>query len=430
MMQSQLSIRKHLWAGIVTVGILVGGVGGWAATTDVAGAVIAPGYLVVESNVKKVQHPTGGVVGEIRARDGDRVSAGDVVVRLDETITRANLAVVSKALDQLMARQARLEAERDGSHVVFPKHLLDRIGEEAVADTLAGERKLFELRRAARIGQQAQLRERIGQLDEEIAGLNAQQTSKRKEIALVQRELQGARELWEKELMPISKLTALEREATRLEGELGQLTSSVARSKGRISELELQIVQIDRDLASEVGRDLRETEGKIGEFVERKVAAEDQLKRIDIRAPQNGTVHQSLVHTVGGVIPAGDAIMLIVPDTDTLMVEAKVLPQDIDQLRLGQRAVLRFSSFNQRTTPEIDGTIVRISADANQDQRSGLSSYTIRVALTAGEIARLGDVRLVPGMPVEAFLQTGDRRVISYLVKPMSDQIARAFRER
>ena len=432
MLEAHRSIRRHLWAGVLMVALLAGGVGGWAATTEIAGAVIAPGFLVVESNVKKVQHPTGGVVGEIRARDGDRVKAGDIVVRLDETITRANLSIVTRGLDEQMARKGRLEAERDGRDVLtFPREVLDRENEPAVADTLAGERRLFELRRTARIGQQAQLRQRIGQLDEEIGGLNAQLAAKQQEIVLVQRELKGARELWDKNLMPITKLTSLEREATRLEGERGQLTASVAQSKGKISELELQIIQIDRDMASEVGKDLREAESKIGEFVEKKVAAEDQLKRIDIRAPQDGTVHQSTAHTVGGVITAGaEPIMLIVPDTDTLMVEAKVQPQDIDQLQLGQRAVLRFSTFNQRTTPELNGTVTRISADAAQDQRTGLSSYTIRVALTAPEIARLGDVKLVPGMPVEAFLQTGDRKVMSYLVKPMMDQIARAFRER
>ena len=432
MLEAHRSIRRHLWAGVLIVALLAGGVGGWAATTEIAGAVIATGFLVVESNVKKVQHPTGGVVGEIRARDGDRVKAGDIVVRLDETITRANLSIVSKGLDELEARKARLEAERDGVEAIaFPKDLLERANEPSLANTLAGERRLFELRRTARLGQQAQLRQRIGQLNEEIGGLNAQLAAKQQEIVLVQRELKGARELWDKNLMPITKLTSLEREATRLEGERGQVTASVAQSKGKISELELQIIQIDRDLASEVGKDLREAESKIGEYVERKVTAEDQLKRIDIRAPQDGTVHQSTAHTVGGVItPNGDPIMLIVPDTDTLMVEAKVQPQDIDQLQLGQKAVLRFSTFNQRTTPELNGTLARISADAAQDQRTGVSSYTIRVALTAQEIARLGDVKLVPGMPVEAFLQTGDRKVMSYLVKPMMDQIARAFRER
>ena len=431
MLEAHHSIRRHLWAGVLIVALLAGGVGGWAATTEIAGAVIAPGYLVVESNVKKVQHLTGGVVGEIRARDGARVKGGDIVVRLDATITQANLSIVTKGLNELTARKARLEAERDGSDaIVFPNELLERANEPSLVNTLTGERRLFDLRRTARLGQQAQLRQRIGQLQEEIGGVRAQLEAKQLEIILVQRELKGARELWDKNLMPITKLTALEREATRLEGERGQLTANAAQSKGRISELELQIIQIDRDLASEVGKDLREIEGKIGEFVERKVAAEDQLKRIDIRAPQDGTVHQSTAHTVGGVVAAGDPIMLIVPDTESLMAEAKVQPQDIDQLQLGQKAVLRFSTFNQGTTPELNGTIARISADATQDQRTGISSYTIRIALPGEEIARLGDVKLVPGMPLEAFLQTGDRRVMTYLVKPLSDQFARAFKER
>jgi membrane fusion protein, type I secretion system len=332
-----------------------------------------------------------------------------------------------------MARKARLEAERDGLETIgFPKEMIGREkSDPALANTPAGERRLFELRRSARLGQQSQLRQRIGQLNEEIGGLSAQLAAKQQEIVLVQKELKGARELWDKNLMPITKLTSLEREATRLEGERGQATASIAQAKGKISELELQIIQVDRDLASEVGKDLREAEGKIGELVEKKVAAEDQLKRIDIRAPQDGTVHQSTAHTVGGVVSAnGEPIMLIVPDTDLLMAEAKVMPQDIDQLQLGQRAVLRFSTFNQRTTPELNGTVSRISADATQDQRTGINSYTIRIALPPEEIARLGDVRLVPGMPVEAFLQTGERKAMSYLVKPLMDQVARAFRER
>jgi HlyD family secretion protein len=431
MTDARRSIRRHLWAATLTVALLAGGVGGWAASTDIAGAVIASGNLVVESNVKKVQHPTGGVVGEILARDGDRVRLGDVIVRLDETVTRANLAIVAKGLDELMARKARLAAERDGAdEIEFPAEMLQRAGDPSLANTMAGERRLFELRRTARVGQEAQLRQRIAQLMEEISGITSQREAKLREITLVERELTGARDLWDRNLMPITKLTALEREATRLEGERGSLTASIAQSKGRISELELQIIQITRDMASEVGKDLRETEAKIGEFVERKATAEDQLKRIDIRAPQDGTIHQSTVHTVGGVVSAGDAIMLVVPDAESLMVEAKVQPQDIDQLQLGQRAVLRFSTFNQRTTPEINGTLARISADALQDQRTGVAAYLVRVALTPEEIGRLGDVKLVPGMPVEAFLQTGNRSVMSYLVKPLHDQITRAFRER
>jgi HlyD family secretion protein len=425
------AIRRHLWAGLIILVVLCGGVGGWAATTEISGAVIAPGSLVVDSNVKKVQHPTGGVVGEIRVRDGDRVSMGDIVVRLDETVTRANLSIVLKGLNELIARKARLEAERDGlDGIAFPKEFVERIDEPEVAAIIAGERKLFDLRQSARIGQKAQLRERIAQLVEEIGGVAAQIKAKSQEIVLIQRELAGARDLWEKNLMPITKLTQLEREATRLEGERAQLVATTAQSKGKMSELELQIIQVDRDLASEVGKELREVDAKIGEFIERKVAAEDQLKRIDIRAPQDGIVHQSTVHTVGGVINAGEQLMLIVPSSDNLIVEAKFAPQDIDQVKVGQHAVLRFTTFNQRTTPELNGVVTRVSADTTIDQRTSAPYYTLRISLTREEIARLGNVKLVPGMPVESFIQTGDRRVISYLTKPLMDQIMRAFRER
>jgi len=425
------SMRRHLVAAIVVVLVLVVGVGGWAATTAISGAVVASGSVVVDSNVKKVQHPTGGIVGELRVRDGDRVHAGDVVVRLDETVTRANLAIVTKGLGELMARKARLESERDGlDTITFPAQLVADAGDPDRAAAMDSERKLFNLRKTARSGQKAQLKERISQLGEEITGLAAQQNSKAKEIALVERELAGVRELWKQNLVQLTRLTALEREATRLDGERGQLVAAAAQAKGKIAETALQILQIDQDIASDVAKELREVDGKIGEFVERKVAAEDQLKRTDIRAPQDGTVFQLAVHTVGGVITAGDPIMLIVPEADNLSVEVKVNPQDIDQLQLDQKAILRFSAFNIRTTPEIEGVVTRISADTSTDQRTGQSYYTVRIAMPAEQIERLGDVKLLPGMPVEAFMQTRDRTMLSYLMKPLHDQVLRAFREK
>ena len=230
--------------------------------------------------------------------------------------------------------------------------------------------------------------------------------------------------------MPITKMTSLEREAARLTGERAQLVAKVAQANGRISEIQFQVLQIDREASSEVGKELREIEAKVGELTERKIAAEDQMRRIDLRAPQDGTVHQSAVHTVGGVITAGEILMLIVPEADKLIAETKIAPQDIDQLWIGQTAFLRFTTFNQRTTPEISGTVSRISADISTDQRTGQSFYTVRIALPASEVARLGDVKLVPGMPVEGMIKTADRKVISYLVKPLQDQISRAFREK
>jgi membrane fusion protein, type I secretion system len=428
---SRDSIHRHLLTGGLIVILLAFGVGGWAATTQIAGALIAQGSVVVDSNVKKVQHPTGGVVGKLNVQDGDRVKAGDILVQLDDTITRANLAIVTKSLDELAARKARLEAERDGTETItFPAQLLARENEAPVGVALTNERKLFELRRSARLGQKGQLKQRIAQLQDEIRGLTAQQDAKAREIALISKELEGVRELWKNNLVQITRLTALERDGARLDGERAQLIASVAQAKGKIAETELQVIQIDQDLSSEVAKDMREVDAKFGEFIERKVAAEDQLKRIDLRAPQDGIVLESKVHTVGGVIPAGDAIMLIVPESDNLMVEAKVNPHDIDQVQVGQSAVLRFSAFNLRTTPEINGTVTRVSADTTTDQRTGQNYYTTRIAMTKGEIGRLGDIKLIPGMPVEAFVQTGERTVMSYLIKPLQDQFMRAFREK
>jgi HlyD family secretion protein len=425
------SIRLHLIIGLAVVIVLAGGFGGWAATVQISGALIAPGSVVVESNVKKVQHPTGGVVGEVRARDGDVVKAGDVVVRLDDTVTRASLAIVVKTLNGLYARAARLEAEQRGeSKLSFPPQLTERAGDPDVENVMASESKLFEVRVHGRAGQKAQLRERVAQLNEEIGGLSAQENAKDKEIALIEKELVGVRSLYEQHLVQISRLTVLERDAARLAGERAQYIASRAQAKGKITETELQIIQVDKDMVSEVSKDLRETNDKIGEFVERKVTAEDQLRRVDIRAPQDGMVLQSTVHTVGGVITAGDAIMMIVPQADDLQVEAKVDPKDIDKLQIGQKTLMRLTAFNQRTTPELNGLVTRVSPDVTTDQRTGQSYYTIRVSLPPKEVARLGDVKLIPGMPVEAFVQTGDRTMLSYLLKPLNDQLMRSFRER
>ena len=424
------SIRRYTIAGAAVVAFLTLGVGVWATTVEIAGALIAPGTVVVESNIKKVQHPTGGVVGELRVKDGDRVKAGDLLVRLDDTVTRANLAIVTKTLTELTARKARLSAERDGSDGVrFPEELMRDVDVPDVAQVMAAEVKLFDLRRSARAGQKSQLRERINQANEEIVGFGAQKAAKDKEIAFIESELTGVRELYQKNLVPITRLSQLEREATRLGGERGQLIAATAQARGKIAELQLQIIQVDQDLSSEVAKEMREIDARIGEFVERKVSALDQLKRTDIRAPQDGTVFQSTVHTIGGVIPAGEPIMMIVPDSDRLTVEAKVNPQDIDKVQVGQSATLRFSAFNFRTTPEISGRVSQVSADITTDQRTNQSYYTIRIAMPPEEVARLGHVRLVPGMPVEAFVKTGERTVMSYLMKPLTDQVNRAFRE-
>lgn len=430
---AQHSIQRYLLAGTILVFLVTFGIGGWAATTELSSAVIAPGVLVVDSSVKKVQHPTGGVIGELRVRDGDRVRAGDILVRLDETQTRAAATIITKSVDELLARQARLETERDNiPELNFPAALLDRARDPAsdAARAVAAERSLFDLRRQAREGQKSQLKERSLQLQEEIKGYQGQVEAKKKEVDFVQQELEGVRTLWQKNLVPISRLTALERDAARIEGERSQLSGLIAQAKGKTAEIQLQIIQIDQDLRSEVGKDLVEARSKISELAERKIAAVDQLQRIDIRAPQNGVVHQLSVHTVGGVIAPGEQIMLIVPDADTLAVEVKIQPQDIDHIHVGQLAILRLSAFNQRTTPEITGAVSMISPDLTQDQRTGTSFYTTRIALKPEELERLGSVKLIPGMPADAFIQMGGRTALSYLMKPLRDQAARAFKEK
>jgi len=427
----QDSIRRHLLTGGVVVLLLVGGIGGLAATTQFAGAVIAQGQLVVDTSVKKVQHPTGGVVAKLFVREGAHVKAGETLVRLDDTQTRANLGVINAALDEAVARAARDEAERDGAKdISFPPELLARQDDPKVARLIGGERKLFNTRRETREGQKAQLNARIAQLREEISGNEASQQAKDQQIEWVNKELQGVRSLWAKELVPFVRIATLERQAAELAGERGQTIATVAQLKGKISEIELQILQIDQDMRTEVSKELSDMRAKISEYSEKKIAAEDSLNRIEIRSPQEGVVLQLAVHTAGEVIAPGEQIMLIVPEAEALTVEVKINPQDIDQVQLGQPATVRFLSFNWRTTPEINGTVSRISADVTQDPKTGVYFYTVRIAIPQAEISKLGDVKLIPGMPVEAFMQTGERTVLSYLTKPLHDQLMRAFREK
>jgi HlyD family secretion protein len=429
------AIRRLNLVGFAIVVLLVGGVGGWAATTQLAGAVIAPGTLVVESHIKKVQHPTGGIVGEILVKEGGVVEEGQVVLRLDDTVTKATLGAVRSQLDELTSREARLLTERDEAEAIrFPAHLTARSGEPAVTSAIAGEEKLFDSRKAARTGQRAQLRERVAQMNEEIRGLSAQQAAKESEIELIGKELVGVTDLYEKNLVSISRFTQLQRDRTRLQGERGQLIADVARARGKISETELQIIQLDQDFRTEVLKDLREAQGKMAELKERVTAAEDQLKRVELRAPQSGTVHQLAAHTVGGVIGNGETIMQIVPHADVLVVEAKISPQDVDQVAIGTKVNVRIMAGNQRTTPAIDGVLTQLSADLTRDQQPpgtpAVPYYTVRISLAADQIAKLKDIRLVPGMPAEAHIQTSDRTPLQYLLKPLDEQVARTFRER
>jgi HlyD family secretion protein len=342
-------------------------------------------------------------------------------VRLDETQTRAELEIILRDLDENAARRARMEAELSGEEVIFPAGLMAHIEDSKVAHLIKTETQLFLVRKAAREGHKATLRE-------QIKGLREQITGKDKELAWIRQELDGVNELWKKNLVQFTKVVQLERDVAKIEGERGALVAAIAQS-------ELKILQVDEDMRQDVGKDMADIRARSSELAEKRVAAEDKLSRIDIRAPQDGVVHQLNIHTIGGVIAppsvAAEPIMVIVPEAENLIVEAKVRPQDVDKLHVRQLATLRFTSFNQRTTPELNGQLSMVSADVAVDhERPQQPYYTIRIELSEDEIARLGTVKLIPGMPVEAFVKTDERTVLSYLIRPMHDQIARAFRDK
>jgi HlyD family secretion protein len=396
-----------------------------------SGAVISSGSLVVESNVKKVQHPSGGVAKTLLVEEGSRVRGGDLLIQLDETVAQANLTAVTKSLWELEARRARLQAEREGeADITFPDELTAMPFDSPAAAIVAGERRFFQLRREASDGQKRQFNEQIAQLKEEIAGMEEQLEARKQESVLIATELTGVEQLWEQRLVSINRLTALQRDAARLLGERGQLTASIAQARGKISETGLKILQIDQDFRSNVAKELAEVRAKYAETFEKRIAARDQAEKLDIRAPQSGMVHDLTIHTRGGVVAAGETIMTIVPDTDSLIVETRITPQEIDQVWLGQPAVLRFTNFNQRTTPEIDGEVSRIGADVTRDDKTSPTYFVVRIAIDPRQILKLGKTRLMPGMPVEVFLRTTDRTLLSYLVKPLADQMHRTFRER
>lgn len=425
------SFERQLRTGLRVLLLTLGVAGGWATLVPLSGAVVLSGSLVVQSNVKKVQHPTGGVVAEIAVHDGMHVRTGDLVARLDETQVRANLGVITKQLDEIMVRLARLTAERDGADAPeMPPDLAARSSDDDVKARFASETTLFNARATARQNQKDLLKSRIAQLGEQIEGLEAQIKSNASQSDLIAGELKGVQTLFDKQLVPLTRLNSLQRDAARLDGERGQLQAGIAEAKSKINEAQLQTIRVDQDFRADVIKDLREAEAKEAELAERRVAAQDQLNRIDIRAPTSGVVHQLAIHTVGGVITAGQVVMEIVPDSDELMVEARLPPKDIDQVKVGQTTFVRFSAFNQRTTPQLSGLVSYVAADLTHDQQNDAGYYTVRVTLPEEQHHRLNGLRLISGMPAEIFVQTGSRTMMSYLLKPIREQLGRAFNER
>ncbi|MER8658869.1 HlyD family type I secretion periplasmic adaptor subunit [Mesorhizobium sp. M0847] len=413
----------------VTVMLLAGG-GLWLGLTKIAGAVIAPATVVIESNIKKVQHLTGGTIGGIFAQDGDHVRAGDVMARLDDTLTRANLQIISKDLDRATVRLVRLEAERQGlSEMQLPFSLQARMGEPELAALVNGERTLFDSRATALKGQKAQLQSRSKQLERQVEGLKAQQTAEEQSVVLLDGDLVDVQALFTKKLVSKERLSNIRLDATRAHGESGRLAAAVAEAQARISETELQILQLDEQRRSDVTSELRETEAKQTELSERKVVAQDELAKTTIRAPQSGTVQESSIHTIGGVIAAGEVIMMIVPDTGNLVVDALIAPSRIDDVRPGQRVSIRFPAFDAGTTPACQGSVKRISADLIKDQQRQLSYFSARINVEDKSTCLTDAKVLKPGMPAEVHISTDEHSVWSYLLKPLTDQMSRAFRE-
>ena len=425
------SLRLHQQLGFLLAFLLFVALGGWVAIASISGAVIARARVVVETNPKKIQHDEGGVVAEIPIAGGDRVQAGQLLIRLDQTTTRANLAIINATLDELTARRSRLEAERDNAaEITFPPEVAARLSDPALSTAYVGQRNLFVARREARQGEQGQLRYKIEQMGEEINGLAAQQGSKERQLSLISSELTSLKTLQDAGLVRLNRILALERELARLDGERGALTAQIAAKRGEISEIQLRIIQIDKDLSSEIMADLRETQAKIAELMEKRVAAEVRMRRTDVRAPQSGTIHQFTAHTIGGYIAAGESIMFIVPEQDELIFEAHVGPSEIDRVQIGQKSIVRLHAFDPGVLPELAGTVMRISPDSITDAQTNMPYYVVRIRVAKEELARLGQRALVPGMLAEAFIETETRTVLRYLLKPLSDRVVHIFRER
>jgi HlyD family secretion protein len=403
--------------------------GGWATLVPLSSAVVVQGKLVVESSVKKIQHPTGGVVAEIPVHDGMHVAAGALLVRLDETQVQAGEKVVADQLDQARIRVARLVAERDGQDLQVPKELASRMSDPAVAQLVASETSLFKARANTRDGQKNLYQANIQQFEQQVDGYQAEIQSKSSQLELIAKELSGVQELYAKGLVPLTRMTALQRDSAQLEGDRAQITATIAETKAKIGQAQLQISQIDQQFRAEVLKDLREAQDQQAELTQKNVSAKDQLDRVELRAPTSGVVHELAVHTIGGVVKAGDTIMEIVPDSDDLEIEGRLPPNEIDRVHNGQPAYLRFSTVDRQTMPQAKGTVTYVSADLAQDERTTTSFYTVRIDLPAGERHNLNGLTLVSGMPVDIYLQTGSRTMLTYLFKPITDQLHRMFTE-
>ena len=422
---------RFLRMGFIAIFFLLGIGLVWGSLAKIKGAVIAPGVVVVEGKPKILQHLDGGIVGEIFVKDGDDVTEGDVVMRLDPTMLGANEDLVYTRLRETMARVARLEAERDSERqIAWPDDLINAQDNPIVASAMLGQEKLFRARRIAASGQVQQLEQRIAQFNDQIDGLNALILSKETQAQKIREEADAKRTLVEKGWLAKPVILTLEREELRLKGDVANHQSEIARLLNSISETDVQILQLRRERQAEVLTELRQADTEASDFREQLTTASDQLRRIDVIAPVTGKVHNMTVTTIGGVVAPGQEIMQIIPADDRLIIEAQVDPADIDQIYPGQKTTVRLSAFNMRTTPEMNGLVIQSSADRIIDQVTGMPYYSVKIEIPPNELARLPEnLTLLPGMPAESFMQTDSRSVLSYILKPATDAMDHTFRE-
>ena len=409
----------------------VGGLLVLSMVLSISGAVVASGVVNVEHNYKVVQHLDGGIVDKILVKNGDRVKAGDVLVRLDETAARANLAVTIGRLNDALVLKARLEAERDRKDAIeLPKDIDAKTASAELAQIITTQRAQFEARRSSRLGEQGVLRQRHAQLEDEVRSLEAQHKSSGRELQIAAKELKGLGPLYDKGFVNQGRIGPVQREAARLEGEVSRLVSDIAKARGAVAEIELKIAQSEREFTQQVVDELRKTQSAVAELTETRIALEDKLRRTVIRAPRPGRVHALAIHTEGGVIQPASAMMQIIPEDERLIIDAQIATADADKVRKGQTGMVRFPAFNARTTPRLEVRVVSVSPAQVTDQQ-GRTYFTIQVELGADQLAQLGPGHeLVPGMPAEVYIETESRSVLSYFVRPLTDALFRAFRER
>lgn len=431
-------MRGSVFAGAAVMMIFLGGFGGWATYAPLQSAAVAPGTVVVESYRKTVQHLEGGIIAQILVKDGDLVTEGQPLVRLDDTKARTVYAAVEGQLWDAYARRARLVAERDGvKDIVFPEPLRARADTDpAVAQILKGQRSILDARHALLDLKTFTIRERIKQANDQIDGLRAQDAAAQKKLAIIHEELSGVQQLFDKGLERKSRLLQLEREQEDITGNRGELAARIAQSQATISESEVNILTLRSDSANEVAQQLRETEEKIHGLEEQLQAASDVLNRSEIRAPEAGVVTDLRVHTPGGVVKPGDALLDLVPKVDRMIIQARVRPEDMDLVRPGLPALVQLLAYKQRRTPPLEGTVTYVSADRLMDERPqagmlpGQPYFLAKVAIDPASLAKLPDVELVPGMPAEAMIKTGQTTVALYALSPILDSFHRAFREK